>query len=96
MRYKEFAIIHESGPATTTLGQDLGMSGSSTLNGVGRYSAQDDNVDKMSLGATRKPKVTLKMLNKLKMIRSAKKLEILQKSKLLGIIYAPPSGDASP
>jgi hypothetical protein len=96
MRYREFKRINESGPASTMLGQDLSMSGSSTLNGVGRYSAQDDNVDKMSLSNTRKPKVTLKMLNKLKMIRAAKKLEMLQKSKLLGIIYAPPAGDGSP
>jgi hypothetical protein len=81
----------ETGPATTPLGQDMAMSGHAALLGAGRYTADDDQVEKTHFGDTRKPKITLKMLNKLKMIRAAKKLEMIQKQKVLGIMYANPS-----
>jgi hypothetical protein len=85
--------LFESGPATTTIGQDMHMSGSAALSGAGRFTADDDQVEKTHFGDTRKPKITLKMLNKLKMIRAAKKLEIIQKQKVLSVMYGlPPAG----
>lgn len=90
MRFYE---INESGPATTSIGQDLTMGGSAALSGAGRYDANQDQVEKTHFGDTRKPKITLKMLNRLKMIRAAKKVEILQKQNLLGIMYGAPAGE---
>jgi hypothetical protein len=84
--------IIESGPATTSIGQQLPMNDLGARAGEGRYSAEDDEVEKRHLGDTRKPKITLKMLNRLKMIRAAKKLEIMQKQKILGLMYAAPAG----
>lgn len=96
MRYREFVTLQETGPATTSIGQDLSLSGSAALSGVGRYSAEEDKVEQKHLGDTRKPKITLKMLNRLKMIRTAKKLEMTQKMKSLGIMYGSSGEEEEP
>ncbi len=93
MRFYE---LLETGPATTGIGQDLTVSGGAALSGAGRYTANDDDMHKMQFGDTRKPKITLKMLNRLKMIRAAKKIEILQKQSLLGTMYGAPPSEVEP
>ena len=87
MRYKEFANLFENGPATTSDQQYI-MGGVGISSG--RYSAKDDKLEKANIKDTRKQKITLKMLNRLKMIRAAKKLETLNKSKVLSIMYSTP------
>jgi hypothetical protein len=54
---------------------------------VGFYDPQSDDLNKHRLGDTRKPTLTLKMVNRLKKIRSTKNLEMVKKQELLGIMY---------
>lgn len=57
------------------------------------YNPEEDDINKASLGDTRKPKLTLKMVNRLKKIRSTKNLEMAKKQELLGIMYGAPPAD---
>lgn len=59
----------------------------------GRYSPEDDAVGGLDIDDTRKPKLTLRMINRLKKIRSTKNLEMAKKQELLGIMYGLGSGD---
>ena len=52
-----------------------------------RFDPGEDKFDHLSLGDDRKPKLTLKMINRLKKIRSTKNLEMVKKQELLGIMY---------
>ena len=52
-----------------------------------RYDPSEDEITGRSLDDTRKPKLTLKMVNRLKKIRSTKNLEMTKKQELLGIMY---------
>lgn len=59
-----------------------------------RYDPEQDKINHLDLEDTRKPKLTLKMINRLKKIRSTKNLEMAKKQELLGIMYgAKPEGD---
>lgn len=59
-----------------------------------RYDPEQDKISHLDLEDTRKPKLTLKMINRLKKIRSTKNLEMAKKQELLGIMYgAKPEGD---
>jgi hypothetical protein len=53
----------------------------------GFYNPDDDAINKHDLDDTRKPVLTLKMVNRLKKIRSTKNLEMAKKQELLGIMY---------
>ncbi len=52
-----------------------------------RYDPEQDKINHLSLEDTRKPKLTLRMINRLKKIRSTKNLEMAKKQELLGIMY---------
>jgi len=62
-------------------------------NGNSRYDPSQDSITHQDIGDTRKPKLTLKMINRLKKIRSTKNLEMAKKQELLGIMYGNGSGD---
>jgi hypothetical protein len=54
----------------------------------GRYDPAQDEFDRADLGDTRKPKLTLRMVNRLKKIRAAKAIEMAKKDELMGVMYA--------
>jgi hypothetical protein len=54
---------------------------------VGFYNPEEDAINGHKLGDTRKPSLTLRMINRLKKIRSTKNLEMIKKQELLGIMY---------
>jgi hypothetical protein len=58
---------------------------------IGRYQPDQDNVDKKKMGDKRMPKLTLKMINRLKKIRASKSLETHNKKKILGVMYGVPA-----
>jgi len=82
MRYREFAKLNESAPRMQDEGEE-----------ASRYSPEDDSITGIDIEDTRKPKLTLKMLNRLKKIRSTKNLEMTKKQELLGIMYGNPPAD---
>ena len=49
---------------------------------------------KRNLDDTRKPLLTLAILNRLKRMRALKKLEALKRQDLLSVMYAAPEADA--
>ena len=51
------------------------------------YDPETDQFDQAHLDDTRKPKLTLRMVNRLKKMRSVKALETVKKQELLGIMY---------
>jgi hypothetical protein len=76
MRYHEYARLNENVPRVPEPTQDSGF-----------YDPNQDAIMGHSLGDTRKPKLTLRMVNRLKKIRSTKNLEMAKKQNLLGIMY---------
>lgn len=56
-----------------------------------RYDPEEDTLNKRNLMDTRKNKLTLKMINKLKKMRVAKNIENINKKKILGIMYSAPA-----
>jgi hypothetical protein len=62
---------------------------------VGRYDPEKDNIHKRTLGDTRKSKLTLKLVNRMKKIRSTKRLEMAQKQDILGLMFGAPDEDES-
>ena len=65
---------------------------------IDRFQPTQDNVEKRHYGDKRKPKLTLKMINRLKKIRAAKSLELHNNKKILGTMYGVPSegGEGGP
>jgi hypothetical protein len=61
---------------------------------VGYYDPADDNYSVQKLHSTRKPVITLRHLNKLKKMRSAKTLENLVRRDLLAMMYGPPPAES--
>lgn len=57
------------------------------------YDPNEDHIRKANLDDTRKPSLTLRMINKLKKMRASKKLEHTNKQEFLGIMYGKPSGE---
>lgn len=53
-----------------------------------RYEPAEDKYNRADLGDTRKPTLTLRMVNRLKKIRATKKLEMAKKDELMGVMYA--------
>ncbi len=54
----------------------------------GHYAPEEDSFSQADLGDTRKPKLTLRMVNRLKKIRATKALELARKDELLSVMYA--------
>lgn len=54
------------------------------------YDPAEDEVGVRNPGQTRKPRLTLKHLNRLKKIRALRKLENLKREDLFGVMYAAP------
>jgi hypothetical protein len=61
-----------------------------------RIDPASDSYTKQELGDTRKPKLTLRALNKLKKIRAAKRLEQLERFGTLEIMYGTSSAEETP
>lgn len=59
------------------------------------YDPDDDNTA-YKLTDTRKPKLTLKILNKLRMYREFKKNEINTRNEIVAIVYAQPDEPEQP
>lgn len=57
------------------------------------YNPAEDKVEKKNLSDTRKPKLTLKMINRLKKIRATKDLEMAKKEQFLGVMYGQSADD---
>lgn len=77
MRYKEIIVLKENPEREE----------------MGRREVSSDRLDQASLGDTRKPHLTLKVLNHLKKIRINKRKELEDKEQLLSIMYSTPSDD---
>lgn len=58
---------------------------------TGYYDPAEDKVTKRELTDTRKPRLTLKHLNKLKKMRALRTLEKLKREDLLAIMYGAPA-----
>ena len=78
MRYREFARLNEDAPRVET---------ERDQDNNGFYEPTEDALGAPDIDSTRKPKLTLKMVNRLKKIRSTKNLEMTKKQELLGIMY---------
>lgn len=78
MRYREFSNLNEDAQRVESSRDQAANS---------RYSPEEDEVSGPDIESTRKPKLTLKMINRLKKIRSTKNLEMTRKQELLGIMY---------
>ena len=60
----------------------------------GYYDPNNDKVNGRSLGDTRKPKLTLRKINRLKKMRALDALEAHKRQDLLAVMYAQPDEDA--
>jgi hypothetical protein len=60
------------------------------------YQTDNDQEAMLHLGDTRKPKLTLKHLNKLRKMKELKRFEQMQKHDFLEIMYGQPEEETSP
>lgn len=60
---------------------------------TGYYDPAADKHTARKLGDTRKPKLTLRMINKLKKMRALNQLENLKRQDLLAVMYGVPEED---
>jgi hypothetical protein len=58
----------------------------------GYYDPDDDKLNQFKKSDTRKSRLTLRDLNKLKKIRATRRLEMLQRNDMLELIYGEPDG----
>lgn len=58
-----------------------------------RYNPEDDNVNRFNLMDTRKNKLMLRDINKLKKMRNIRKIENMNRRKILGTMYKTPEED---
>ena len=58
------------------------------------YDPSKDQHTKRELGDTRKPRMTLRKINRLKKMRALKQLEKLKRQDLLAAMYGSPDADA--
>jgi hypothetical protein len=56
-----------------------------------RYEPKKDQLGQRTLSDTRKLKLTLMHINKLKKIRATSRLEQLQRQELISMMYSPPA-----
>lgn len=73
------------------LGEDINPS--DLERNFGRYDPEKDEVHKRKLGDIRKAKLTLRIVNRMKKIRSTKRLEMAQKQDILGLMFSAPEED---
>jgi hypothetical protein len=59
----------------------------------GHYDPNADKINNRSLGDTRKEKLTLRKINKLKKMRALDRMENLKREDLLAVMYGEPAGD---
>lgn len=57
------------------------------------YDPNEDEVRQAHLDDTRKPSLTLRMINRLKKMRASKRIEHVKKQEFLGIMYGKPAGE---
>lgn len=86
MRYREYVKINEDAQR---------MESERDQDSNSRYSPENDSLSGPDIESTRKPRLTLKMINRLKKIRSTKNLEMAKKQDLLGIMYGLGGVDAN-
>lgn len=58
------------------------------------YSPENDTWQRRNLGDTRKPKLTLEQLNKLRKVREIKRAEEIEHNKFVRVMYATPTQEA--
>jgi hypothetical protein len=58
------------------------------------YSPEDDAWQRRNPGDTRKPKLTLEQLNKLRKVREIKRAEEIEHDKFVRVMYATPTQDS--
>lgn len=58
------------------------------------YSPEDDAWQRRDNGDTRKPKMTLEQLNKLRKVRDIKRAEEIEHNKFVRVMYAAPTQEA--
>lgn len=58
---------------------------------LGRYEPARDTINVRSVSDTRKPKLTLRMLNRIRKIRATRELEMAQMQDLLRLMFNPPA-----
>lgn len=79
MRYREILRLNENAPRVPDARGDDDENS--------QYDPSSDALGSPDLDAPRKPTLTLRMINRLKKIRSTKNLEMTKKQGLLGIMY---------
>lgn len=57
------------------------------------YDPNQDELRKAHLDDTRKPSLTLRMINRLKKMRASKRVEQAKKQEFLGVMYGKPKGE---
>lgn len=60
------------------------------------YSPENDRETMRRQNDSRKPKLTLAILNKMKRVREIRQAEDIEYRKLVRVMYAPPAADAEP
>jgi len=68
----------------------------SQMPGQNPYNQGTDDEDTLHLGDTRKPKLTLKHLNKLRKMKELRRFEKMQQSEFHQIMYGIPEEEQSP
>jgi len=63
-----------------------------TSDDIGVYRPEEDALGRMELGDTRKPRITLRDVRKMKRIRATRKVAQLKKENLFGVMYGEPAG----
>ncbi len=58
------------------------------------YNPENDMWQRRSMNDTRKPKLTLEQLNKLRKVREIKKAEEIEHNKFVRVMYATPTQEA--
>lgn len=58
-----------------------------------RYDPENDKVNKFNIMDSRKNKLTLRDINKLKKMRTVRKIENMNRKKILGAMYITPTDD---
>ncbi len=58
------------------------------------YSPENDSWQRQNKGDTRKPKLTLEQLNKLRKVREIKRAEEIEHNKFVRVMYAAPVQEA--
>jgi hypothetical protein len=58
------------------------------------YNPEDDAWQRRNHGDTRKPKLTLEQLNKLRKVREIKRAEEIEHNKFVRVMYATPTQEA--